>query len=272
MLFRVFILFFLSSSLVFSGDIARDIRQGGVSSQANNHLEIGLGVYYRENQLIGLANGTYGTGIEVLIDGRYQWKQLFVEAITESERGLTFGVSIIDNEKWSLALLASNQHSEISEDEDDQLDGLADRDMDFMLGFRSTVAFESTMAEFEAATDISDTHNGDIFALSFGKFWQYRNLNLHSQIGYRYSTKEVANYYVGVDPERDVITERFPSYSVDTGAKEFKLEVGATYPINENWVFRSTVQSFVFSREVTDSPLATDHNHLLWLTSISRVF
>lgn len=272
MLFRSMILLFLSSSMLYAGDISRDIRNGGVAPQGSYHLELGLAVYYLEYPVLGVAERPYEPGIGVVIDGRFQWRRLFIEAMTENERGLTFGVSVIDNEAWSLDLLASNQHNEISEDLNDELDGLADRETDFMLGLRSTLAFENTLAEVEYATDISDTHNGEIFALSLGKFWQIRNFNLHSQIGFRYTSKDITNYYVGIDPQRDIITERFPAYSVDQGSNEYKFEVGVTYPINEKWVLRSTAQSFYYSDEVMDSPLATNNNYLLLLTSISRVF
>lgn len=272
MLFRSIILLFLSSTMLHAGDIARDIRKGGSAPQEGYHLELGLAAYYLEYPILGVAERAYEPGLGVVIDGRFQWRRLFVEAMTENERGLTFGVSVLQNETWSLDLLASNQHDEVSEDLNDKLDGLADRKADFMLGLRSTLIFENTMAEIEVATDISDTHHGEFFALSLGKFWQIRNLNLHSQIGFRYSSDEITNYYVGIDPDRDAITERFPSYSVDHGTKEYKFEVGATYPINEKWVLRSTVQSFFFSDEVMNSPLATNNNFLLLLTSISRVF
>lgn len=265
------LLFFLLPAPAGATDIAREIRAGSESAdlESGGFLELGLAAFYFDIPILGLNEEPDGFGIQVALNGFYEWNGLFVEAMTESERGLILGYNLGGSERWQMDLVLSNQHDEISEDVDDSLEGLRDREFDFMAGVRSTHYFGKSIAQFEFLTDVSDVHNGTIFTASVGRYWQRRNWNFHSILQVKRRSEKVVDYYLGI--REDEASDRFPYYKAG-GGNEFGFELGLTYPLSEKWVLRSTGQYYHISGELSDSPLATGDDGLMWLTSVARVF
>ncbi|NQY37833.1 MAG: MipA/OmpV family protein [Alteromonadaceae bacterium] len=54
----------------------------------------------------------------------------------------------------------------------------------------------------------------------------------------------------------------------------FSTELGVTYPISENWVFKATARAATISDEITDSPYYQNKDSLAtsFRTSLSYVF
>lgn len=261
----------LASGWATANDIAREVRAGRdqAASYDGGFLELGLVVEVFSNPLMGLSEEDNGVDIGIALNGEYQWRGLFVEANTESERGLVLGYNLARGERWLLDIIGSNQHDEISEDMDDRLEGLRDRELDFMLGLRSTHYFGSNIFQLEWMRDISDRHEGVAVNASLGKFWQVRNWNVHAILTYRHKSARVMEYYVGV--REDEVTDRFSAYSPGAGHIS-GLEVGITLPLSEKWILRSTAQYFALSDAMSESPLATEDAGGILLTSVTRVF
>ncbi len=105
--------------------------------------------------------------------------------------------------------------------------------------------------------------------LSYAKNWQHRNWNFHSLFSLTHRSNKLVDYYLGV--REDEVTEVFSLYKAGSG-NEFNFEVGLTYPVNENWVLRSTAQYIKLSSDFSESPLAYDDDGAVFLTSLRYVF
>jgi len=64
----------------------------------------------------------------------------------------------------------------------------------------------------------------------------------------------------------------FAQYDVRSSTTSYSAELGATYPVNENLIFRSTARYTHLDNEVTNSPLQDGDFRLGWSTSLSYVF
>ncbi len=258
-------------SVSLASDIARDIREGRGAPQSDDggYLELGLALAWTKNPIQGLAESEKLLGLSIDINGQYQWKGFFIETISESESGLTLGYNLYAGEHALVDTIVSRLHSEISEDIDDDLDGLRDRDADTMLGLRSTHYYGSNILQVELLGDISNKHKGYIFNASLGKYWQVRNWNLHTILSVRHRSDKLVDYYLGIRGQES--TAGFPVYKAGAG-NELDLEIGLTYPLKEDWILRATAQYIYLSGELSNSPLAYDNYGIILFNSINYVF
>ncbi|MGP1609754.1 MAG: MipA/OmpV family protein, partial [Burkholderiales bacterium] len=110
---------------------------------------------------------------------------------------------------------------------------------------------------------------GNYGSARLGKSWQYRNWNFHAMGGIEYFDTKFAQRMVGVDSVEATLA--FPQYSPGSYA-QFEGEVGVTYPMTENWVFRATIRHTLLPDAVTDSPLYEDNYATSFFTSFNYVF
>jgi outer membrane protein len=138
-----------------------------------------------------------------------------------------------------------------------------------MLGFRATGYYENYIIQMHALTDISETHGGQDFSFKVGRYWQYKNWNLHAIQAVRYNSAAIANYYFSVQPED--ASEKFPEFHAHAGFN-YVFELGATYPLSQKWVFRSSFRHVELEHQWAGSPLLVATHADTFINSISYVF
>lgn len=254
----VFILCALYSLGASAGEIARDIRIGNggdYTQQDGGYADIGFGIQANSGPMIkGDEDGDIGLAVNLNMG--YQWHGFFVEALSDSEKGLVFGYNALNTPNWSLDVVLGPEHDEITEEEYKDLAPLRDRKFDLTAGVRATGYYGNNILQLQLRNEIlTNRHNGHSASLTAGRSWQIRNANLHALVGYHYASQEVVDYYVGVRSEE--ASSEFPQYTAGA-TNTFSSELGLTYPINETWILRSKITAIRFDEEFAHSPIMVD--------------
>lgn len=255
-------------------DIASAIRSAEDEPNQSNggYFELGANIEYLDSARIDETN----SGIGVLIAGAYYYRGAFIEAAHSSYDGVNLGYNFWNSKDWSIDFLAASVFGEYHQiDDDDEFDDskknkeLLDRSTLYNAsGFRFTYYLNNYIFQYRLVADIFDNH-GVTSSARLGRSWQIRNWNFHGLLGVNYHSAKNNQYLWGV--EEDKSTERFTAYKPSASAN-VTSEIGVTYPISENWVFKSTMQYSYLPSQVTNSPLADDHDFFKSETSISYVF
>jgi outer membrane scaffolding protein for murein synthesis (MipA/OmpV family) len=259
-----------STPVVIAADIARDVRIAEKTPDFSDggFFEIGAGLEWSDTPVRGEDDDV---GIEIVLGGRYQWRGLFFESIYDASSILSLGYNAWNNDQWSLDIIGStvNGGGHISDD-NEELKGLTEKDLDFLVGGRATGYFGQSIVQFLLLSDVSDRHDGMIASVEGGRSWQVRNWNYHTLLGLRYNSKEVSNYYLGITPEEASATS-LPAYKAGAGAI-LTAEIGATYPMSDHWVFRGTASVEHLTKNLNDSPIIKQENWPSLSATFSYVF
>lgn len=264
----------------FAADIATDVRSGnGVPDNSNGgYFEIGLAGGYLASPRVN-DDDDEGWDAGLSLAGGYRYKGFFIEASQGTFDGLNLGYNLWNNRHWSVDLLAASLNGDIDTDNPDKIDSrfteaqrdseIIDRDTFYSgAGVRLTGYYGDYIFQYRLVTD---THggNGVTSTARLGKSWQVKNWNFHGVASVEYNSATSNRYWLGISAAE--ATTRFPEY--DPGSSvSFNAEVGVTYPLGKDWVFRSFARFGVLPDEQKDSPLADDEKWLLFYNSISYVF
>lgn len=252
----------------FAGDISYELRN---NKKVENYFEIGLGAHSYSGPSHTKEDGD-NTGIHAVVNGSYNWNGFFIDLYGESATPLILGYNAFESENWSFDVTLGPNNFGFDESDDDRYIGLDERDTDIMLGGRLIGRFGSNIVQFNAQHDISGSHQGHSFSAQLGRNWQYKDWNFHGLVGAHYSDNNVNDYYHGVTAAE---AQRTDYYAYDLGSSlALSAEVGVTYPINENWTFRTTARYVDLDEEITNSPLFLDNSDQVTgiQTSVSYVF
>lgn len=270
----------LLTEQVFAADIATDVRSGkGVPDNSNGgYFEIGPSASYGANSRVD-DDDDEGYGIGVELGGAYRYKGFFIELSQGTFDGLNLGYNFWNNQHWSVDLLASSFNGSIDTDNADRIDSrlteaqrdaeLVDRDTFYSgAGIRVTGYYGDYILQYRL---ITDTHggNGVVSTARLGKSWQVKNWNFHGIVNAQYTSATTNRYWFGIDAEE--ATTRFPEHDPNASVS-FSAEVGVTYPLGKDWVFRSFARYGLLSDDAKDSPLTDDDHWALFVNSISYVF
>jgi outer membrane protein len=167
--------------------------------------------------------------------------------------GLAAGVGYkaYESEKWSLDIVMGPKFGGLHSHK--KLEQLNDRNSSTMFGGRLTGTLGDNIVQFSLKHDISGNSHGTSVSALVGRNWQVRNWNFHGLVGLSFFDSRINNYYYGINEDeasRTQFTEYRPGSNVN-----FSAEAGVTYPITENWVFRSTARFGTVSDADTDSPI-----------------
>jgi outer membrane scaffolding protein for murein synthesis (MipA/OmpV family) len=272
--------FWLAIALVFTsrviaGDLSTDIRKGASDPHAGegNYVELGLSLDAIRSPYYGIPEGAragetlYEPSLDLNIHSQY--KNWFMEGFSQSLEQFTFGYNFANGERWSLDAVALQQHEEISKSESKDLKGIKAREDDFMSGIRATGYYGNYIVQMHVLTDISGTHDGQVFSLKLARHWQYKNWNFHAIQSESYRTRKVVDYYLSVQSED--ASEKFPEFHAQAGFTH-TFEIGATYPISQKWVFRTLLRHIELDSQWKGSPLIASGHGDLFINSISYVF
>lgn len=263
--------FLLYFQAAHSADIAYQIRQ---TNDASLSFELGAQVVYADIPIVAWVSDdpddpTAGKLLlQPIFEGRAEWKGLFVETNSNSFSLLGLGYSPWSSDNTNVDLLFSEGLGAYDPGIG-AFESVGNRNANLFAGVRTTHHFENTLVQFELHSDVSSKHNGQMAALQGGVFLQARNWSLHGLAGARYLTDNMLDYYFGISEQESTVD--IPSYQASGGTLG-TLEFGATLPLTDKWLFKTTVQGFYLPDSVSDSPLADNRVGVIASTSVSYVF
>ena len=261
------------SSFTFAADISHSLRHNTqFDSEPENYFELGLALVASETSTLTKEQDEDQSGVGIVVNGSYNWRGFFIDLFGESQTPLVIGYNAYNSSNWSLDLLLTPTGNGVSEEEDDRFIGLDERRYSTMFGGRATGYLAGNTIQLSVHHDISEKSHGTFVSALIGRNWQYRNWNVHGMAGVNYLDANFVDYYLGVSAE-EVARTNFSEY---TGKSEvgFTAEVGVTYPVSEDWVFRTTAR---YGRDIGDdssSPLLFEDRKdaMSFVTSLSYVF
>lgn len=272
-LFIAVVIGILFQSNTLATDISREVRRGNESP--GSFLELGVFARVERIPLLGF-NGQNPDEIgdeevdlfTIDIRGRFEYRRFYAQIIEDSFTDIALGFNIISTEKYNLDFIGTQYFQGISRSEFDGFESITRRDEDINLGFRGHVNFDDNLIQYEAVADVSGSHNGVIASVQYGRQFQYRNWNFHTLLGLRYISAGVLDHYFGVSEQ-----ESSASVSAYTAGDGFlpTVELGATLPLSEKWLFETTAEYSLLPESVTESPLTQGDDLFFFQAGIKRV-
>lgn len=257
-----------------AADIAREVTEP--SDNFEGFLEIGLGLGISKLPLIGfndkdtIEESTDSINyVDILIDGRFRYKNAFLELFDDSFNNVTIGYKLTGPARGNIELVGTSLFFDVVRSRVPGLETITHRSGDFNLGVRSSIFNGNTIVQFELISNVTTSHNGVIGSMQVGREKQIRNWNLHGLAGVRYFSDSVVDHYIGVSSEEATAT--VPEYKGDAGLMP-SLQVGATLPLNEKWIFKAQAEYTLIPDSFADSPLAQGNVAYGLRTSIGYVF
>ena len=259
------------SSTSFANDISQNLRNNTHEiASTENYLELGLMVRVRDEATYKGSNGKGSyTNTGVFINGSYKWNDLFIENYSESGHGLVVGYNAFTNDNWSFDVIATTDWGHVTFENNGRY--YSDED-ELTVGGRLSGYLGNNIVQFAINQDATGDHNGTTASALIGRNWQLRNWNFHGIIGVEYVSAKLNDYNLGVSDET---ASHFDIDAYEAGGSvNFSTEIGVTYPISENWVFRATGRAVTIPDEVTDSPRYPNMDSVAtsFRTSLSYVF
>ncbi|NTS76077.1 MipA/OmpV family protein [Catenovulum sp. SM1970] len=271
------------SHIVHAGDIASDVRAGQNSVDENGgFFELGASAGYYSNPRI-LSSDDYDDGFVagLIMSGDYRYNGFFIEADHNTSDGLNLGYTLANIDNWTIDLLAGSVIGKVDTEftdefekkefptDEEKLEYLDERDTLFAgAGIRLTGYFNNFVMQYRLVTDIYES-NGVVSTIRFGRNWQYRNWNYHGIFSLEYTSEKTNNYWYGISQDEAVL-----QYTPYEAKDSFNVsaEVGVSYPINENWVYRSFARYKWLDSTISNSPLIDDDYEFVVINSITYVF
>ncbi len=250
----VFALFSLQAQ---AADITRQVQQP--DSGGGSFVDFGISLVTGKLPLVGFNDREIEdsddrlNGLHLGIEARLEYKRFFIETIDNSFSNITLGYNASATEKSSVELIVASMFDNIERDDIAGLETITDRDGDISAGIRSSHYFGDSILQVELVSDIANAHNGVSASVQLGHQKQIRNWNVHGLVGLRYFSDSILNHYFGVSA--DEATASLPAYTADSGFLPL-IQLGATKPLSEKWIFRTTAEYARLPDEVVDSPLA----------------
>ncbi|WP_261816598.1 MipA/OmpV family protein [Vibrio gallicus] len=268
----------LFSTAVYAEDISSSVAQSGSRLDSGGYFEVGVSAL-AINQVDVRDSEHDDVQPLLMLSGIYQYKGLFVELVHLSQDGTNLGYNFWNSEHWSLDFLAANLEMTWQRDDDSDLSSMneaqknaylmSDESLYVGAGIRATRYWDDNYVfQFRA---VSDYYNNQGFqsTVRLGKSWQVRNWNLYTLGGATYLSKQLTRNIYGVSAEE--ATSQFYQYQPGS-AINYSLELGAAYPISQDFVFRSIYRITSISDEISESPFSKADYNSLFNVSISYVF
>lgn len=252
------------SPLVWATDPTQSTGQSGKQSFA--YAEIGFDIL--SASILSRTNSSpqnedledHEFTLEAILDGRLQYKGLFVEVVEESFSNLTFGYSLFNNAQASLELVASTLIFDIERTSIGGVANVENETNDMNLGIRGSYFLPDIFAQLEITKDVAGVHDGLAVALHLGHQRQWYNWNVYGLAGLRYFSDDVVNHFFGVPA-----TESTDTNAEYRGSFAFmpSLQLGADIPLAEDWTFNLKVEYTKFPDSIADSPLTQGSDFLV---------
>lgn len=220
-------------------------------------LEVGFGLKTSDGQT-KMREGFEGLDFNTEVNASLQFSGLFYEYYSESGQNGLFGLNFYNNDFIGMDLIIGKEHDSFAEDKEDTLLLPIDvRKSDITAGLRSAFYLGPLVVQGQVRREVTDHHEGYTASLQTGARLQIRNLNFHGVVGAQYQSEEVVDYYYGVTASE--ATADFAEYNPGEDLT-YNAEVGASYPLSEDWVLRGQVNYTRYSDAIVDSPFWAGDN------------
>jgi len=273
------LLLFLSVNTVQAADVTKGARAGstGPDNTDGGYLELGLGVFNVDRDRTKKVDNK--PGLAVNISGAYRFKGFFIEASQGAMDGISLGYNVWDGSNWTVDIIGVNAVGEASGgdsepdyttlSDEQRIQAIDDREQLYSgAGISLTGFFGNAIVQYRLLTDTID-NNGIRSAARLGYSWQIKNWNFYSVLQADYNSRKTNRYWHAVTEEQ--ASSRYPAYDLGSTIA-YSGEIGVTYPLSENIVFRTTARSFQLPDAIANSPLKFDASRTIFTTMISYVF
>ncbi|WP_233520588.1 MipA/OmpV family protein [Flocculibacter collagenilyticus] len=257
-------MFSFSTLMIFSQASAaeKNIRDGG-------YLDFGVGQGHESDPFI--FDNEDDSGLDLYVNGRYQLYGVFVElphgTSKQQSTVLSLGYNFLNTENWSYDIQLAMNHRDL-EHKVPGTERVSTRESHSKLGLRILGDFDQTHLKFIVAGASGDPDVGLYASAWLSQNYQYYNWDVYGSIGIEYRNEGVVNYFYGVNENE---FEGLPSYKGDAGF-EYTGQVGASYPINEHWVFEAFARTTLLPTGITDSPLVDGNRVVKAAVVVKYVF
>jgi hypothetical protein len=182
------------------------------------------------------ANFDTESEFDVVMSYRVQLLGLFMESPGISTRRIqgmysmpAWGVNFYNSEDYSFDMFYQYSTRGI-----EGLEGIQTRNEDERAGLRMTGFYENSQLQmiYSPVSRNGEGSDGIEASISYSYNLQYRNINIYTNVGAQYRSKEVTPYGIKNWVEDDLSTSAGLSYSA---------EVGVEYPLTTDWVIGSYV-------------------------------
>jgi outer membrane scaffolding protein for murein synthesis (MipA/OmpV family) len=220
-------------------------------------LELGFGMQYSDG-LTMMREGFEGVEFATELNASLQISGLFYEYYSESGQNGLFGLNFYNNDFIGMDLIIGKEHDSFAKDKEDELLlPINVRNADWSAGFRSAVYLGPLVLQGQVRKEITDYHNGWTASVQTGTSIQIKNLNIHGLVGASYQSEEVMDYFYGVTAAE--VSSDFSEYNPGEDIT-YNAELGASYPVSENWIVRGQVNYMQYSDSLVDSPFWEGEN------------
>jgi outer membrane protein len=167
------------------------------------------------------------------------------------------GYSVVKTDDYNIDLVGRVRAMGLYPEDNDELEGLEDRDPGFDLGV--TARWQVVAGELNAQllADVSDTSDGQEVILSYAYPLSYGQWRLRPELGISWQSGDLADYYFGVDA--DEATARRAIYEVGSTVTPF-AGIEFEYAFDQKIDLIGGVGVGRFSDEISDSPIVDERN------------
>ncbi|PVV13552.1 MAG: hypothetical protein B6D77_04285 [gamma proteobacterium symbiont of Ctena orbiculata] len=167
------------------------------------------------------------------------------------------GYSIVQTDDYNVDLVGRVRAMGLYPEDNDELEGLDDRDPGFDLGV--TARWQTGFGELNAQllADVSDTSDGQEVILSYAYPLKHGQWTLRPELGVSWQSSDLADYYFGVDT--DEATARRAVYEVGSTVTPY-AGIEFEYAFDQKIDLIGGVGVGRFGDEISDSPIVDEAN------------
>ncbi|HSX51148.1 MAG TPA: MipA/OmpV family protein [Cellvibrio sp.] len=199
-------------------------------------------------------------GWKLFIDGRYQWKGLFIELANDPARDKNLpaaGYNFYTTEHWNLDFIvaAVTPGTEFNYEIGGETKKIS-RGSTRGTGIRAQGSWGNSILQLVALPyfheDLPSDSAVDYASLWLGHRWQIRNWSLNGLVGAVYKSSGLIDYQFGVPASEADGT--LWSYEPSSGI-DYTAYIDLSYPISKNILFQIYSRHTQYSDQTLDSPL-----------------
>ncbi|ATC95985.1 MipA/OmpV family protein [Pseudoalteromonas tunicata] len=214
------------------------------------YLDIGIGLGVESDPFI--FDDENDSGFDLYINGRYQKYGFFVEfphgTSKQQATVLSLGYNFLNTDNWAYDLQLAMNHRDLDHILPESHIN-SRRVSHSKLGLRILGDFDNTHLKLIVAGASGDPDGGLYTSAWLSQNYNFYNWNVYASFGVEYRNKDVVNYFYGINE-----IEGLAYYRGEAGF-EYTGQVGASYPINEDWVFEGFIRTTLLPSGVSESPL-----------------
>lgn len=180
--------------------------------------------------------------------------------------GTKISYYLIYDEDWAVSLIGAPRFEGYDDDESTTLNGMADREATYEAGLECSRKLDWGTFSAKFFADVLGEHNGQEIQLTYKKNFDdilnIKSLNLTPLIGINWRSKQLNDYYYGVEGSEATATR--PEYHAGSSTG-ILAGLRVDYPVTERWNLFGSLNIEWLSSEMTDSPIVNEDTMVSFL-------